>query len=84
MGPESIRMRAAASRERKASEVVQDIEKARADLGEYLAEIDRRRHEALDWRLQLRRHRTAVTLVGAGIAAGVGMAIAALLRKSRG
>ena len=77
-------MRALASRERKASDVVQDIEKARADLGLYLAEIDRRRHEALDWRFQLRRHRTAVTLLGVGVAAGVGMAIAAFVRKRRG
>ncbi len=81
MAPQSIRMRADTSRERKASEVVQDIEKARSDLGAYLAEIDRRRHEALDWRLQLRRHRTAVTLVGAGLAAGLGLAIAVLVRR---
>lgn len=81
MAPESIRMRALASRERKTSEVVQDVEKARADLGTYLAEIDRRRHEALDWRLQLRRHRTAVTLVGAALAAGVGLAVAAFVRR---
>ncbi|HSB62979.1 MAG TPA: hypothetical protein VLJ18_02390 [Thermoanaerobaculia bacterium] len=74
-------MRALASRERKVSEVVQDIERARSDLGAYLAEIDRRRHEALDWRLQLWRHRTAVTLVGAGLAAGLGMAIGAFVRR---
>lgn len=81
MAPESIRMRALAARERKVSDVVQDIEKARADLGAYLAEIDLRRHEALDWRLQLRRHRTAVTLLGAGVAAGVGFAIATFVRR---
>jgi hypothetical protein len=84
MGPEPIRMRTHdASRERPVSEVVQDIERTRNDLGVYFAEIDRRRHDALDWRLQLSRHRIAVTLVGAGAAAVVGLAVAAFLRRRK-
>lgn len=84
MGPEPVRMRAAvASRERAVSDVVQDIERTRNDLGVSLAEIDRRRHEALDWRLQLRRHRLAVTLTGAGLAAAAGFFVAAFLRRMR-
>jgi hypothetical protein len=71
------------SRDRAVSDVVRDIERTRTDLGVYLAEIDRRRHEALDWRLQLRRHRLAVTLTGAGVAVAAGFVAAAFLRRMR-
>lgn len=84
MGPEPIRMRAGdVSRERAVSDVVEDIERTRVDLGLYLAEIDRRRHEALDWRLQLSRHRVAVTMTGAGLAVAAGFLVAAFLRRNR-
>jgi len=39
------------------------VETTRAELADLLAELDRRRHEAFDLRLQLRRHRTALAVV---------------------
>jgi hypothetical protein len=76
-------VRAEGPRERPSSEVREDIEQRRADLGVYLAEIDRRRHDAFDWRLQLRRRRTAITLVCAGVAAAIGIAVGALAGRRR-
>jgi len=45
----------------------------REELGELVAELDRRRHEALDVKLQVRRHAREITLTGValvGAAAG--------------
>ncbi len=39
------------------------VETTRAELADLHAELDRRRHEAFDLRLQLRRHRTALAVV---------------------
>ena len=58
-----------------------DVETTRAELAVLLAELDRRRHEAFDLRLQLRRHRTALGVV-ALIALGMG-ASAWLYRHGR-
>ena len=41
-----------------------DIDRLRDRLDGMVGELDRRRHEALDVRLQLRRHGTAVATVG--------------------
>ncbi|MGH7314336.1 MAG: hypothetical protein ACREJV_14260, partial [Candidatus Rokuibacteriota bacterium] len=46
----------------------------RGELGELVTELDRRRHEALDVKLQVRRHAREITLAGVvvvGVAAGV-------------
>lgn len=48
------------------------VETTRAELADLLAELDRRRHEAFDLRLQLRRHRTALAVVAL---AAVGLAV---------
>ena len=48
-----------------------EIEDARDGLGAYVSELDRRRHEALDLKLQLKKH------PGIGIGAGV-VAVAAV------
>ena len=44
--------------------IEQDIDRLRDQLDGMVGELDRRRHEALDVRLQLRRHGTAVATVG--------------------
>ena len=44
----------------------------RDELGELVAELDRRRHEALDVKLQVRRHKREIALTGALLA---GMAV---------
>jgi len=59
-------------------EIEQDIERLRTRLDRSLAELDRRRHELTDVRLQMRRH--PAVFIGAGAVAvlllgGVGYAI---------
>jgi len=48
--------------------IERDIGQLRGELDGIVNELDRRRHEAFDVRLQLRRHRTAVTTAGAILA----------------
>jgi hypothetical protein len=62
-----------------------EIAKLREDLGALVAELDRRRHELTDVRLQLRRHARAVT-VGALtlVGAAAGLAWLKLGRARRG
>jgi lysylphosphatidylglycerol synthetase-like protein (DUF2156 family) len=55
----------------------------RGELGDLVSELDRRRHEAFDLKLQFRRHRTAFVIAGVAVAALLGFGIAATLRKQR-
>jgi hypothetical protein len=58
----------------------QEIGEIRDELGGLVGELDRRRHEALDWRLQVRRHRRGIAIAaGATIAAVAGVV---MLRRS--
>ena len=51
-----------------------DIEDARDGLGVYVSELDRRRHDAFDLRLQLKKHKALAIGVGVAAAAvGVGV-----------
>jgi len=50
---------------REPGEIERDIESLRAELGELVGELDRRRHEAFDLRLQLRRHASLIVAVAA-------------------
>lgn len=61
-------MTAEHERERAAPEIEQEVDALRSDLGGLVDELDRRRHEITDVRLQLRRHSGAVAL-GLGVAA---------------
>jgi hypothetical protein len=45
--------------------IERQIEALRDDIGEMVSELDRRRHEALDVRLQVRRHSGALMAIGA-------------------
>lgn len=66
-----------------ARDVERQIEHLRARLDRSLAELDRRRHELTDLRLQVRRH-PAMMAAGAGVlAVVVGTAALALLRTRR-
>ena len=51
---------------REPGEIEREIESIREDLDGLIGELDRRRHEAFDWRLQMRRHQRQLW-----IAAGV-------------
>lgn len=67
--------------ERAAEQLEEDIEKIRDNLGALVGELDHRRHEALNPRLQLRRHGRALA-IGALAVLGV-MAGGVALRQAR-
>src|SRR5262249_31793100 len=48
-------------------ELEREIEHLRDDMTAVVREIDRRREEVLDWRLQLKRHQRQITTVAVGI-----------------
>ena len=68
----------------RARELEAEIEDARKRLDRSLAELDKRRHEATDWRLQMRRHPRVVAGVGLGALAIVsGLVAVALVSRRR-
>lgn len=54
------------------NEAEAEIERLRAALSEVAHELDVRRHELLDWRLQLRRHWLAATVTAGALLAVTG------------
>jgi hypothetical protein len=60
-----------------------EIDSLRADLTGLVGELDRRRHEAFDVRLQLRRHPVAAAVAVAAAALVVGGALAVLVHTRR-
>jgi hypothetical protein len=65
------------------SRVSGEIDALRGDIGNLVAELDRRRHEMLDLRLQARRHPVVVAVTAAGAALLVGALIAYAVRDRR-
>jgi hypothetical protein len=63
--------------------VAGEIDLIRNELGGLVAELDRRRHEAFDVRLQLTRHPLVVAGVATVVALAVGGAIALAVRSAR-
>jgi hypothetical protein len=64
-------------------ELEHEVEGIRGNMTGIVKELDRRRHEWLDWRLQLRRHRTVLTLATAGLLLAFGGALAIFVRNKR-
>jgi hypothetical protein len=60
-----------------------EIDQLRGDIGNLVAELDRRRHEMFDLRLQAKRHPVLVVAVGAGAALVLGALVALSLRSRR-
>jgi hypothetical protein len=60
-----------------------DIETLRGELGTLVSELDRRRHEAFDLSLQLRRHPVAVAVAVGAVALAAGGLLAVLVRSRR-
>ena len=62
-----------------------EIVSLRGELSALVAELDRRRHEALDVRLQVRRHPVAAAVAAATLALAVGglLALAVATRRRR-
>ena len=67
----------------KPEEVAGEIDVLRSELGGLVAELDRRRHEAFDVRLQLGRHPLVLAGVATVAALAVGGAIAIVVRNAR-
>jgi hypothetical protein len=63
--------------------VAGEIDVLRHELGGLVSELDRRRHEALDFRLQVKRHPVLVATVTTVAALLVGGAIALIVRETR-
>jgi len=59
------------------------ISTLRREMGDLVGELDRRRREAFDIRLQLKRHPVAVSLAVVAAAAVLGGTVAMLVRDSR-
>lgn len=57
-----------------------DIEDARDGLGVYVSELDRRRHDAFDLKLQLKKHKALA--IGVGVASAA-VAVAMVVRSRR-
>jgi hypothetical protein len=58
-------------------------EVARDRLLDTIDALDRKRHEVLDWRLQLRQHLTQLALVSVAVVGGLAMAIGTGLYRAR-
>ena len=60
-----------------------EISDIRDDLGHYISELDRRRHEAFDFRHQLQKHRQLAIGLGIGLAGLAGAFVAWRVRQAR-
>jgi hypothetical protein len=63
--------------------VAREIDGIRGDIGRLVDELDRRRHEALDVSLQIRRHPAVAAAVVATAAFAIGALIAVAVRRRR-
>jgi hypothetical protein len=69
--------------QQRAREIEGEIDDIRRSLDRDLSELDKRRHEATDWRLQLHRHPRLVAGVGIGVLAVVGGLVAVSVARHR-
>ncbi|HTP27171.1 MAG TPA: hypothetical protein VMK12_16140 [Anaeromyxobacteraceae bacterium] len=60
-----------------------EISTLREEIGDLVAELDRRRREAFDLRLQLRRHPVAIALGGTALALALGLTATAIAERRR-
>jgi hypothetical protein len=63
--------------------IEREIGSLRTEIAELVGELDRRRREAFDVRLQLRRHPVAVAVAGVALAALLGGTVALLVHDGR-
>jgi hypothetical protein len=64
-------------------QLARDVEGIRDDMTDVVREIDRRRHELLDWRQQLRKHAVPVGIGVIAVASTVGAVAAVAVRRRR-
>jgi hypothetical protein len=63
-------------------ELEQEAELTRARLIETIDQLEQRGHDAFDWRMQLRRHSGALTLVGSACAATAALPVAVAIYRA--
>ncbi len=63
--------------------IEEEISTLRREMGDLMGELERRRREAFDIRLQLKRHPVAVSVAGMAAALVLGGAVAMLVRNRR-
>jgi hypothetical protein len=63
--------------------IEEELSSIREEIGDLLRELDRRRREMFDVRLQLRRHPIAIPVAGIAVAGILGGAVALLARNDR-
>ena len=64
-------------------ELEREVEEIRDDMTDIVSELDRRGHEAFDWRMQLRKHAAPMMFTGLGFLAVAAGAIALSVRRKR-
>jgi len=69
--------------EQRMSRLQAEIEATRSRLATTVSELDRRRHEILDLKAQLRRHGLAIAGVAAAVSGAVAAAVALSMRRAR-
>lgn len=69
--------------EQESRQLEHHVEELRGELTAYLSELDRRRHDATDVRLQLSRRKGPLGIVGALLLAGLGAWVYVSLRRRR-
>jgi hypothetical protein len=69
--------------EHEVDELEREVDRIRSNIAELIRELNHRRHEALDLRLQLREHAGRVLLVGAVVVATIAGGIALVLARLR-
>jgi hypothetical protein len=68
MGEGTTRIASSNGSNARVRELGNETEAVRRQLDDLVMELDRRRHRAFDWRLQLQRHARAIALTGIGLA----------------
>jgi hypothetical protein len=69
--------------EHEVDELEREVDRIRGNIGELIRELNHRRHEAMDLRLQLREHAGRVLLVGAVVVATIAGGIALVIARVR-
>jgi len=75
-GGDTPRASAQDGQERRPEVLEREVEEIRDNISGIVGELDRRRQELVDWRLQLRKHGVLIAAVGASCVVGFGLTVA--------
>ena len=83
MGEGTTRVAASNGSSSRVRELGSETEAVRRQLDDLVMELDRRRHRAFDWRLQLRQHGRAIAITGIALATLIAIAASASVARRR-